>query len=165
MVSRATQRKGLQHPWRVVAPLILWGTSLGFDAMSRLTEDPRLGRVALLPLVLGVCVGVSVAALELHGVLRLPHASPSLRAAFWLLIADVAALGMFTASALVRWVGLERGLALDLSMLGFFGAMLAGFTRDLLGVRTAPVRPGAPRVPAEECPRWPATFEELPPES
>ena len=140
---------------------MLWGTSLGFDAMARFTEEPRLSRVALVPLALGVCVGVSVAALELHGVLRLPHGAPALRAAFWLLIADVIAVGMFATSLFVSLVGMDKGLALDLSMMGFFGAMMAGFSRDLLGVRTAQVEAKRPEV---EAPAWPASFEELPPE-
>jgi hypothetical protein len=148
----------------VLAPLMLWGISLGFDAMARFAEEPRLGRVALGPLVLGLALGVGAAALELHTVLRLPSAAENLKPAFWVLLADVIGLGLFMASVFVRLAAMDPGLARELSLLGFFTAMMSGFTRDLLGLRTVPER--APRQPVPgRPPVWPARIEEpVPPE-
>lgn len=160
MERRASRPKGLQHPWRVLAPLILWGSSLGFDGMSRFASEPRLALVAWVPLALGTALGVSAAALELHSLLRMKSGDPSQRSAFWVLIAEVTALGLFSASLLVRLRGMDAGLAVELSMYGFLTAMLTGFSRDLLGLRTA--RP-APEI--RRRPLWSRGLEEpLPPE-
>lgn len=114
---------------------MLWGIALGFDGMSRFVGAPLLGKAALVPLALGVAVASHVGAGELCSLLRLPRGAPGHRAAFWTLIGEVTALGLFTASLGLRVHGGAAGLAAELSLVGFVIAMVAGSARDLLEVQ------------------------------
>src|SRR5690348_12394339 len=97
--------RGIDHPWRVVAPLLCWGTTLGFDAMARFASEPLLGAIAVWPLAAGIVAGVSVAAIELGEWLRLPVMSAHQRPGLWLLLGDVAVLALFVASFGIRLTG------------------------------------------------------------
>jgi hypothetical protein len=125
---------------------MLWGISLGFDGMARFASQPLLGVVAVAPLGAGVAFGAFSASGELGGLLRLRRGDPVQRAAFWILIGEVTALGLCCASLWFRTRGADAGLATELTMIGFVLAMLAGFARDLLGVQWA--RPAQPAVKA-----------------
>jgi uncharacterized membrane protein len=114
---------------------MLWGISLGFDGMARFASQPLLGVVAVAPLGAGVAVGAFAASGELSGLLRMQRGDRAQRAAFWILIAEVTALGLCCASLWFRTQGDDAGLAGELTMIAFVLAMLAGFARDLLGLQ------------------------------
>lgn len=131
---------------------MLWGVALGFDGMARFAHEPWLGAFALVPLGVGVSVGTYVAAGELCGFLRLGPGSSSHRAAFWILIAEVTTLGLCTASLWLRTQGGHAGLAAELLVVGFVIAMVAGSSRDLLGVQNQR-RPRIPQARRMASPR------------
>ena len=118
----------------MLAPLFLWGMTLGFDAMSRFAGEALLGAVAVWPLAAGIVAGVSVAAIELGDWLRLPVKSAHQPPGLWLLLGDVAVLAIFAASFWIRLTGGGR-IAIQLAVAGFGGALLVGLGRDLTGVR------------------------------
>jgi uncharacterized membrane protein len=137
-------------------PLLLWGTALGFDAMSRFTGELLLGDFAVWPLGIGLFLAASTVAGEFYGWLRLSHSAPNLRITMWLLLADLATLSLIAASLWLRLT--ESGSPVQLTLLGFGAALLTGLARDAIGpqathLRVAPPAERAPRVEKATTPR------------
>lgn len=133
------------HPVLVVFPLSLFPAALIFDVLGGVTDDPRYGHAALFAIAAGVVGGLLAAIPGFLDWLAVPPQTRAKRIGWLHLLANVAVLGLFVVSWLLRWNaedGQPTTAAIAVAAVGlagsFAGGWLGGELHERLGVGVDP---------------------------
>src|SRR3954454_24407820 len=125
------------HPILIPFPLGLLITSLVFDIVYLLTNNPVFWVVAFWMIAAGVIGGLLAAVPGLLDWLAIPSGTRARSIGLWHLVSNVAAIGLFVVSWLIRTGG-PGVISIILSLLGVLllglGGWLGGELVDRMGV-------------------------------